>query len=532
MRRKQKQVPNLAQAVLPLGVDESMTGTKRRGGGRFQLDSPVHLHVGLDRLDQYLEGRGLGWVVRLRRELERVDYTPLVVGYDTVGRRPYHPRTILGLIVYGMLCRQWSLRELEVLAVRDMGAWWICGGLQPDHSTIGDFVQRHRDVLTEEFFVALVKSLVGRAKLPAGVVAGDGTVVQAATSQHRVLTLEAARAAAERARAGAERALDDEARQAAVAQAEEVVAVAQERTDRRAAKSRPSAAPCVAPSEPAAVIQPGKNGGHHPSYKPSTLVHDCGLIVAQHLHPSSETAVVEALLDQHLAVFGHEPLTALFDAGYHSCEVLQKVTERGIDMLCPAGKSTNRWEKQSGAKGYFSKNAFTYDPDHDVYRCPAGLRLHPSTAGIDRDGRAFQQYGGAPCTRCALRPQCTTSERGRSVIRYEGEEFKELMAQVLRHPAARKMFRRRGRIVERPFAELRGRQGLTRFHRRGVAGARVEFALHCIAFNLKWAIGRDAFICFRIVCAIGDTSDTRWFVTVFFLFLRPRGFRSVEASLR
>lgn len=40
-------------------------------------------------------------------------------------------------------------------------------------------------------------------------------------------------------------------------------------------------------------------------------------------------------------------------------------------------------------------------------------------------------------------------------------------------------------IVEPCFAELRERQGLRRFHRRGLPGVRVEFALHCIAFNLK-----------------------------------------------
>ena len=61
---------------------------------------------------------------------------------------------------------------------------------------------------------------------------------------------------------------------------------------------------------------------------------------------------------------------------------------------------------------------------------------------------------------------------------------------VMQQPAARRRFARRKAIVERSFAELRMRQGLTRFHRRGESGARVEFALHCIAFNLKWAILR------------------------------------------
>jgi hypothetical protein len=512
MRRKQKRVPNLAQGTLPIALQTSQVEQPKSGRSRFQDDRPEHLRIGAQRLDEYLSAGGLGWVMRLRRELEHIDFTPLVTGYDMMGRRPYHPRTILGLIVYGMLCRQWSLRELEVLAVRDMGAWWICGGLQPDHSTIGDFIHRHRSVLTEDFFVALVAGLVRRAKLPAGVVAGDGTVVQAATSQHRMLTVEAARAAAECARANAAQQPADAAAQATAAQAQEVAAVAQQRVERRhAAKQRAIATPCVAPSEPTAVVQRSKNGTHLPSYKPTTLVHESGLIVAQQGHPSSETATVNALLDQHVGAFGVEPITALFDAGFHSGELLEHVAERGIDILCPPGKPTGTWRKRNGPRRGFDKAAFTYDALANVYHCPASQTLRSVAAGVDRAGRAYQSYGGAPCRQCALRAQCTTSATGREVIRYAGDEFKECMAEVLLQPAARKQFRRRRCIVERPFAELRYRQGLTRFHRRGILGVRVEFALHCIAFNLKWAISdeRGTFIVIvRVLAAQPDGNGT------------------------
>jgi hypothetical protein len=81
-------------------------------------------------------------------------------------------------------------------------------------------------------------------------------------------------------------------------------------------------------------------------------------------------------------------------------------------------------------------------------------------------------------------------------VRYQGEELKEAMAQVLSQPAARAKYQRRQAIVEPCFAELRERQGLKRFHRRGLAAVRVEFALHCIAFNpekdrVRWAAYLD-----------------------------------------
>jgi hypothetical protein len=73
-----------------------------------------------------------------------------------------HPQVMLGLVVYGIINRQWSLRGLEGLVRRDVGAWWVCGGHQPDHSTIGKFIQLHAETLAEEFFVELVRSLMNK----------------------------------------------------------------------------------------------------------------------------------------------------------------------------------------------------------------------------------------------------------------------------------------------------------------------------------------------------------------------------------
>jgi hypothetical protein len=68
-----------------------------------------------------------------------------------------------------------------------VGAWWLSGGHEPDHRTIGKLIEPHAEVLTEEFFVALVRHLAARLRLGPGVVASDGTVVEAAASCYRLL---------------------------------------------------------------------------------------------------------------------------------------------------------------------------------------------------------------------------------------------------------------------------------------------------------------------------------------------------------
>lgn len=493
MRRKRKEVPNTAQGELGMTTPTNAGPRGKTGSrARFTDDRPEHLFVGPLRLDAYLKSRGMGWVVRLRSELARVDYAPLVASYPGTGRHPFHPRTLLGLIVYGILNGQWSLRALENLAARDVGAWWICGGHQPDHSTIGDFITRHSATLTQEFVRALIKDLVGRMRLQPGVVAGDGTVVEAAASHYRKLTTEAAQAAADHARQAATAEPTNAAAQARAEQAQQAAQVAADRTAQRQRHGKATESVVVSAREPAAVMQPRKDGAMRFAYKPSTLVHESGLIVALAVHASSETAVVDDLVEQHVGAFGVPPPTALFDAAYCQAALLQDLVARNVNVLCPAGKTTqgDDWEKQ-GYRGLFGKARFAYDADANVYHCPAGAALRQSERGRDAHGRPHRTYTTKACAGCALRAQCTTSRTGRKVKRYDGEEFKEAMAAVLRHPAARAEYRRRAPIVERPFAEFRERQALHRFHRGGLVGAQVEFALHVIAFDLKWAVRRS-----------------------------------------
>ena len=121
-----------------------------------------------------------------------------------------------------------------------------------------------------------------------------------------------------------------------------------------------------------------------------------------------------------------------------------------------------------------------------------------------RCGPAYREYwGGRQCAGCPLRSRCTDSPRGRKLKRYAGEEFREWMAALLEHPLARARYRRRKAIVEPCFAELRERQGLKRFHRRGLTAVRVEFALHCMAFNLKRAVGLFCRTCSHDVISHG-----------------------------
>jgi transposase len=465
-RLPQSQQPGLFSQTLP-EIDAPLSPATIQ----FLSPSPETIFIGEVPLRGYLRENDLGWVIRLRAELEAADLSALIAAYDPLGRRAIHPVVLLGLVFYGIIERHSSLRSLEKLAKRDVGAWWLTGGLQPDHSTIGEFLRRHAAVLTEAFFITLTRQLCRKLKLTAGTVAGDGTVIEAAASHYRLLQAEAARVAASKAP-------DDE-------RAQTTAAIANSREAERQARGEDPGKVRLSPVEPEALVQKQKNDTYRPSYKPSVLAHESGLIVGQRVEPGAEAAVLPDLLSQHELVLGSLPQRTLLDAGYHTHEVLGLFVSLELDVLCPAGTATaGRWRKQ-GARGRYGKADFVYDETRDQYACPAGQRLRYRGSSRNRHGRRYRAYDGAPCAACAQRGRCTTAKAGRVLHRFEGDELKEAMRQVLAQPAARQAYARRRAQVEPVFAELRERQGLTRFRRRGLAGVRLEFALHCTAYNLK-----------------------------------------------
>jgi hypothetical protein len=477
---------------------------------RFKDDDPYSIFMGEKRLDAYLRDAEMGWVVELRGVLRKLDYTMLTAQYSERGRQAFHPRTILGLIIYALFVRQKALRDLERLSKLDVGAMWICGGHRIDHSTIGKFVQQHEELLSTEFFKATTAWVIGELMLRPGLSSIDGTVIESAGSHWRAIRAEAAQQQAEKARKAADAAPQNQDLQSAATAATEVAAVAQERCERREAQGKNSETVAVVPSDLDAVMQPRKDGAQRPGYKPCTLMHEAGVIIGQYVHPSSETAAVLPLLQQHTDIFGVVPPGLLLDAGFHNGPLLGELVQRDIDVLCPSGKAMGDedWEKK-GAKGLFAKNRFHFDEDRDAYQCPAGELLTYSDQGKDAQGRAYRRYRTKACGQCGLRAQCTQSRDGRSVKRYAGDEYKDAMVLVLQQPRARQVYGRRMVIGEPVHAEFRERLGLRRFHRRGLVGVRAEFAICCIGYNLKKALSRRAVVIVFVVCSAPGASGHR-----------------------
>lgn len=508
-KRQAREVPNTAQPGLPLHIEAVPAPASVTVAPDRYVVRRTDLFVGDVPLRQYLLDADMEWVVVFTRLLSELDYRPFLVHTARVGRRPFHPSILLGLQLYGLLQGKKSLRELQQLASIDVAAWYVCGGHRPDHSTLGNFILDHKDVLTEEFFLSTTKHLLKRLQVRKGFCAIDGTVVESAASRFGIIRLDALREKA----AEAEQAAQQEPQDAALQRESGRLVVAREAAEKRAQErklqSKDPLATCIVPQDSDAVVQPRKDGPSRPAYKPSLNVHESGLIVGQSVDPQSELTVLDSLLEQHERLFGEGPEMLAMDGGYHAIEVLRKMCEREIDVLCPSSaaklEDPDREDEEPQGKKLplYGKERFEFDEATNTYVCPAGQRLHVKQRETDRQRMPLTRYqGGEVCGNCEQRSRCTTGKNGRSIRRYDGEELKAEMKEVMKHPVRRAQFALRKATVEPVFGEMKGKQGADRFNRKGIGKVRAEWSLHCTAYNLRKAARR-----FRVKRGSGSTGS-------------------------
>lgn len=451
----------------------------------FEDPDPRGLWAGRSPLADHLKEAGLGWALAMRTFMRQQDWTAFEAAYKAGGRPPYHPAAMMSLVVLGVMVGQSSLRSIETLARADLRAWWLTGGIGPDHSMIGRFLNRHADLITTKFFEDLTKAVLRVVGSQDRTMAADATVIQAVSSRLRTIQQEAARQAAAQAGAALQAKPDDAKLQKQRELADEVVKACETRSAQRRVKGRKNTDAPVSPLEPEAVVQPMKNGQVAPSYQACIGVNGDRIIVAQHVEGSSEPAAVPHLVDQAARVLGDGIARLLADSRYNTGEIHNLAEERGFELLSPEG-ATSGGDARKKSK-HFDKSRFTYHAATDTYTCPASHLLVRHHKTNDR-GRPLVSYVAVGCDGCPLRAQCTSGKGNRAISRYEHEAAKERLREKMQDPQVLAIYKRRQVTVEPVFAETKGIQGFTRFRRRRMRGVRLEHSLQCAAHNLRRAI--------------------------------------------
>lgn len=370
------------------------------------------------------------------------------------GRPGYDPRDLLKLYLYGYLHTLRSSRRLEAECRRNIELMWLLGRLYPDHKSIAEFRRVHREAVT-----AAGAELVRFAR-ECGLIRGewiaiDGTKFRAVASCDSV-----------RERQALSRYLDsmetaDQEQEATIDPT--AVQAALERL-RRHPEPEVGFMPVARANAPAYNVQMAVDAEHA-----LIVAHDVCL-------DSGGKRQLEPMAKAALVALGVKSLNIVADAGYSNGEQAAHCEEACILPHVPVIRNPNT----QGGGAFFNRDAFQYDPELDVYICPAQHVLRRK--GISKKDKAIRYRAHErDCSACAEKIRCTTASQ-RQVLRLLHEDALERMHQRAT-PALMKL---RRCTVEHPFGTLKYRIfGHPRLLLRGTNGARTEMSLAIMTYNLK-----------------------------------------------
>jgi transposase len=109
--------------------------------------------------------------------------------YRGSGSASYHPRMLLGVLVYGYATGVFSSRKLERATYDSVAFRFIAANDHPDHDTIAAFRRRFLNDI-EKLFVEVLQLAREMGVLKMGTIGLDGTKIHANASRHSALSYE------------------------------------------------------------------------------------------------------------------------------------------------------------------------------------------------------------------------------------------------------------------------------------------------------------------------------------------------------
>jgi transposase len=407
------------------------------------------------------------------------------------GRPGYHPSTLLKIYLYGYLNRLQSSRRLEREAQRNIELMWLVGRLAPDFKTIADFRKDNGAAIRAvcRQFVELCRQL---GLFTRAVIAIDGSKFKAVNNRDKNYTVakvtgrmeqvDASIARYLRALDRADREEGDVAEDKSVRLKEKIAGL------RRQMQALKEIEQTVqdAPDQQVSLTDPDARSMATSGKGTATVGYNVQIAVDAQHHLIVAHEVINQGYDRHqLAPMsfkaqeatGCEQVTALADRGYFSGDQVLSCEGTGVAPVVPKTLTS------SGTKrGFFTRQDFIYDAEHDHYTCPAGAKLTKTKRRADHT-EDFDRYRHlSACFTCPLKSRCTPTTL-RRIKRWENEDVLDRMqARLDRMPEAMGV---RRQTVEHPFGTLKAWMGATHFLTRTLDKVRTEMSLHVLAYNLK-----------------------------------------------
>lgn len=250
---------------------------------------------------------------------------------DAGGQRPYDPRMMLKIWLYGFGVNVRTTRKLEQRIREDLGFRYLAGGATPDHKTLSEFHRRHRDAMTAMFTeVLLFLRRAGMARL--GTVAIDSTRVKASASRDRLLRQDQIeRELRKKVQRWQQELEDDPDRDPGTRVGQEQIAQLREQLG----QLRKSGEDKLSTTDPEARFLRERKG-FVLGYTAEIAVSEDHFIVAQRVTQNkNDNEALVPMVEEVEQQCGERPERVLADCGFFSNQNLREMEDRGIEVYVP-----------------------------------------------------------------------------------------------------------------------------------------------------------------------------------------------------
>jgi len=387
--------------------------------------------------------------------------------YSETGRPSIDPELLLRILLIGYLYGIASERKL-VEELRMHLAWrWFTGlGFDqeiPHHSTFSK--NRHGRFQESKLFEQLFEEIV-RQCVEVGLVQGkhlsvDGSFVEANAAKESRIPREQLVEAAQ---------VNHTVRQYLVELEEQNPVEEPVHQQDRVSSTDPDSTYATKGGTPARL-------GYYDNYLVDN--HSCVIVGVQATaaRMSQETVAAQDMIARFAQWQGRTPVSVAADTTYGNGEFLQWLLERDITPYMRTRDSVHR--KKSP---FYGPERFTYLPESNSYRCPAGQPLN--YGGRNARNRTYAYIGTRKrCGACSQKAQCT-SGAFRCLAIHMDEPARQRARELANTPQFANAQRERKK-VEALFAELKNQIGLRRLRLRRLKFVREQFFLAAAAQNIK-----------------------------------------------
>jgi hypothetical protein len=202
------------------------------------------------------------------------------------------------------------------------------------------------------------------------------------------------------------------------------------------------------------------------------------LMVAQAVpHAITDVEHLRRMALQATEALGVAPVQVVADMGDSHGDAINACEDAGLEPYV-AKPLTSAHRKL----GLYGTERFSYEPEHDDDRCPAGQILTCRVDPVAR-GRHLRDDATTACQRCELKAQCPRHKAGRRMPRWVQEDVRERRQDRLQ--ANPVLMKQRQHLVEPPFGPIKHGNDHGSLLMKGLAKVRADMRLSALADHSK-----------------------------------------------